>query len=282
MNYNKLFFPIGGGDELESRINGALLIAKKLNAHVEIFQSIAKPSEIMQFDENLPETLLKELNAVAHNRLEESLHIHQNLVKTLAEEIGVSISEKALDNEARASFIARNGYRSKLIEEESKFCDLVIAASPPNGNITATFETTITKSGKPVLMFPRVMKSFKNEKILIGWNNSAEASRALTQSIPLLKNAKEVHIVTSIEYIKNSNQMEKLQDYLLCHGIKSTSNIIETTRIPGQALLNHANEGNFDIIVAGAFGRKGLKELMFGGATKYILEHTTIPIFMAH
>ena len=133
---------------------------KKLNAHVEIFQSLAKPSEIMQFDDNLPETLLKELNAVAYARLEESLNIHQDLFKKLAKNLDISVSKTTLKDKASANLIVGNGYRSKLIEEESKFCDLVIAASPPNGNITATFETTITKSGKPVLMFPTDYEKF--------------------------------------------------------------------------------------------------------------------------
>ena len=131
-------------------------------------------------------------------------------------------------------------------------------------------------------MFPRVMTKFSSDKIIIGWNNSPEVSRAVSQAIPILKNAKKVHIVTSIEYMKDINQIVKLQGYLSCHGIKSSYEIVKTTRTPGQALLNNANDGDFDLIIAGAFGHKGLRELMFGGTTKYILENTKIPIFMSH
>ena len=282
MIYKKLFFPIGGGDELKERIHGALLIGKHFKAHVEIFQSLAQPSQIMQIDDNLPATILKELNAVAYARQEENMYIHQSIFEDEIKKVGNTISKTPRDEESTAAIVVGNGYRSKLIEEESKFCDLVIVASPPKGRITATFETTITKSGKPALMFPRVMKKFSTKKIIIGWNNSPEVSRAVSQAIPILKNAEKVHIVTSIEYMKDINQIVKLQGYLSCHGIKSSYEIVKTTRTPGQALLNNANDGDFDLIIAGAFGHKGLRELMFGGTTKYILENTKIPIFMSH
>lgn len=274
MEYKKLFFPIGGGEELRGRIHGALLIAKHFNCDIEIFKSQAKPSQIMKFDDSLPAAVLKELNAMAKDKLESDLHIHETIFK---EEI-----KKTGNLKSTAKITTGEGYRSKLIEQESKFCDLVLVSTPHNNRITATFETTITKSGKPALMFPREMKEFKTENILIGWNNSPEAARAVSEAIPILKSAKKVHIISSKEFIKKTNQMEKLQDYLAMHGIKTSFELVKTTKKPGQALLNNAKEGNFDLIVAGAFGHRGFKDLMFGGTTKYMLEHTDIPIFMAH
>lgn len=274
MEYKKLFFPIGGGEELRGRIHGALLIAKYFNSNIEIFKSQAKPSQIMKFDDSLPENVLKELNAMAKDKLESDLDIHETIFKEELKKVG--------NDKATAQITSGEGYRSKLIEQESKFCDLVVVSTPHNNRITATFETTITKSGKPALMFPREMKEFKTDNILIGWNNSPEASRAVTAAIPLMKKAKKVHIISSKEFTKKTNQIEKLQSYLATHGIETSFELVKTTKKPGQALLNNAKEGNFDLIVAGAFGHKGFKDLMFGGTTKYMLEHTNIPIFMAH
>ena len=282
MQYKKIFFPIGGGDELRQRIHGALMIAKYFNAHIEIFKSQAKPSQIMQIDENLPQTILKELNAIAKDQQEKDLTKHEQIFKEEIEKIGNISSSTPQKDISTAEIITGDGYRSKLIEQESKYCDLVIVASPHNGRITATFETTITKSGKPALMFPREMTSFKTDKILIGWNNSPEAARAVSEAIPIMQHAKEVHIVTSKEYLPEESQMKKLQSYLLAHGISTSYDVVETTKTPGEALLNNAQKGNYDLIVAGAFGHRGLKELMFGGTTKYILEHSNLPIFMAH
>ena len=126
------------------------------------------------------------------------------------------------------------------------------------------------------------MKSFSTEKIVIGWNNSPEVARAVSQAIPLMQKAKKVHIITSKEYMKDIRQIKKLQDFLLCHDIETTVEIVKTTMIPGEALLNHAQEGKYDLIIAGAFGHKEFKELMFGGTTHYLLKNTNIPVFMSH
>ena len=282
MELKKIFFPIGGGEELRQRIHGALLIGKYFNCHLEIFKSQAKPSKIMEFDDNLPKTVLKELNAMAKDKIKEDLVIHETIFNDEIKKLGNIKSDICIKNTASAQIITGDGYRSKLIEQQSKYCDLVIVSSPHNGRITATFETTITKSGKPALMFPREMKKFSTKNILIGWNNSPEVARAVSEAIPLMKNAKKVHIITTKEYTKDPQEIEKLKEYLLIHGITASSKVIKTTKTPGEALLNNAKEGKFDLIVAGAFGHKGLKELMLGGTTKYLLENTTIPVFMAH
>jgi nucleotide-binding universal stress UspA family protein len=282
MNYSKLFFPVGGGEELKERIHGALLISKYFNAHLEVLSTTGKPSFKIENDEKLSPSLEKELIAMKRNMVEEKIHLPQKYLKQECKELNIDISAKKEKDKPTAEIIMHTGLRSELVQEESKFCDLVIVASPPNGRITSTFENTITKSGKPAIMFPRTMKKFRAENILIGWNNSAQCSKAISLAIPLMQKAKHVRIVTSSEFVSKISQIKKLQDYLKMHDINTTYDIIATTKIPGQALLNFAKDHGFDIIIAGAFGRKGFREIMLGGTTKYILEHTAIPIFMAH
>ena len=282
MEYKKLFFPIGGGEELRERIQGALLIAKYFNSHLEIFKALSTPSHMMHVSEAITPIVLEELNHVSKDMLKEDLEKNLTIVQSEANKIGIQLSNKAMDDKPTAELITGEGYRSKLIEQESKYCDLVLVASPHNAKITATFEATVTKSGKPALMFPRKMEKFNTNHILIAWNNSPEVSQALSQAIPLIKQATKVQIVTSDEFTNDSKEIEKLQSYLNVHGIKSSHEVIKTTIIPGKELLNYAQKNEVDLIVAGAFGHKGFKELMLGGTTEYILEHTTIPIFMSH
>ena len=282
MYYKKLFFPIGGGDELEERIYGALLIAKKLNIKLDILKSSLKDNNTLYKRYAIPEKIINELDQIVDMKYKEENEVFLELFNKVAKELEVDISIDTNKNNALVRVKVLEGLRSSLVEQESKFCDLVIAAAPPSGLTTATFETAVLKSGKPVLMFPRVLRKFSTNSIIIGWNNSTEASRALTSSIELLKTAKKVHIISSIEYVKNLDVLKNLIDYLKEHDICATYEIIKTTRIPGQALLNAAINGDFDIIIAGAYGHKGLKELMFGGATRYLLENTSIPVFMSH
>ncbi len=274
MTYKKLFFPVGGGEELEDRLFGALLIAKHFGVELDILQSRLESIVTMTDTMRLPTEVQKSIDEVLRSQYKEQDDEFNALLQKVISNVGI---DKSLIN-----LKIQVGVRSSLVEQASKFCDLLIAAAPPSGIATATFETAVLKSGKSVLMFPRVMKKFSFDSIIIGWNNSPEASRALTSSLELLKTAKKVKIVSSKEYVKDENQMKDIQEYLSLHGIETSYEIVKTTRIPGQALLNAANEGNFDLIVAGAFGQKGLRELMFGGTTRYLLEHSTLPVFLSH
>lgn len=280
MDYKQMFLPVGGGDELEERIYGALLVAKHFKIHLEILAAI--PNINQQSAMLLPTSVAQELRNVMENRYKEEKERFYALLDKVAKEVDTKVSNKPNPNSATVNLTFKHGDRSKLVANESKFCDLVIAASPPNGVATATFEAAIMHSGKSALVIPRVMRRFDTKSCIIGWNASQEVSRAITSSIDILKNAQRVLIVTSSEYVKDEEKLEQLKSYLLLHGIKANTQIVETTKIPGQALLNAALDGNFDLIVAGAYGHRGLKEMFFGGATKYLLENSTLPIFMSH
>lgn len=282
MNYKKMFFPIGGGEELEERIYGALLVAKYFKINLEILKCGPKYNSNIYKNLSIPEDLFKKIDEVVDKKYKDEYLEFNELFEKKVKEINIKISKNPLESEASVYLKDKKGLRSNIIEEESKFCDLVIAAAPPLGVTTSTFETAVLKSGKSVLMIPRVMKTFSTKSVIIGWNNSPEASRALTASIDILKEAQRVHIVSSEEYVGGTNIINDLLNYLRCHNIEATYEIVKTTRIPGQALLNAALDGNFDLIVAGAYGHKGLKEMMFGGATRYLLEKSTLPVFMSH
>lgn len=280
MNYKKFFFPVGGGSELKERLYGAILVAKYFGVHLEVLQCL--PGFESQTNFEIPNFLLEELEGAisTHNELEN--HNFQKMLIEIANELNVPITEEIQENQATVFAEIQYGNRSSIVKQESKFCDLVVAATPPNGVMTATFEASVLESGKPVLMIPRVMKEFNPKSIIIGWNNSPESSRAITSSIEILKQVKRVHIVSSKEYAPDFSKIEKIQKYLLRHGVDSTAQLVKTMQYPGQTILTEAKKGNFDMIVAGAFGHKGLREIMFGAATRYLFEHSDIPVFMSH
>lgn len=282
MVLKKMFFPVGGGDELEERLYGACLVAKHFKTNLEILKCGLKTNINIYKTLSLPEDIVNKIDSVVDSKYSDENSNFKLIFETVTKEVGIKISKEPIKNEANVFLNIKEGLRSTLIEQNSKFCDLVIAAAPPSGIATATFETAVIKSGKPVLMIPRIMRKFSTQSIIIGWNNSTEVSSAVTSAVEILKQAQRVHIVSSEEYTEDPQSMQNLLDYLSQHGIDASFEIIQTTKIPGQALLNAALDGNFDLIIAGAYGHKGLKELMLGGATKYLLTNSTLPVFMAH
>ncbi len=287
MQPKKIFFPIGEGEELEERIRGALIVSKYFNAHLEILSS-EQEMDIDEFIKNKVAVLGNQLKDELLDGLESLRKDHAAtrealLFDRVCKELDIEISDTPIAGKMTAKRVVKYGKRSDLVCQQSKFCDLVIAATPPSGASAATFEASVICSGKPVFVIPRVMTALKVDRILVGWNNSSEASRAITEAIPLLKKAKEVKVVYSKKYTNdNLSDINDLGEYLSLHGIEAEFEMIKTTFIPGEALLHSAQSGGYDLIVAGAYGRKGLKEMMLGGSAAYLLEHTTIPALVSH
>lgn len=284
MLLKKMFFPIGGGKELSERIHGALLVSKYFNTHLEILVSQASISSAIPKGIGLPSEILKRLNDINDENMKEEVGKHRVIFEKCCKDLGIEDSELPLKDKSTANLSVAIGVRSTLVAQQSKFCDMVIAATPSKGVSTATFEASVLESGKPVIVIPRTMSEFKAETIIIGWNNSPESSRAVSEAIPLLKQAKKVHIISSAAYTtENLTRIADLRNYLsIYHGIQTSFELVKTTLIPGEALLKNAKKGNFDLIVAGGYGHKGLKEMMLGGSARYLLEHTTIPTFVSH
>lgn len=279
MEYKKIFTPLGGGEEFKERIYGALLVAKYFNTHLEILHSIPG----VKINRQVPSHIIEELEEFAKEKQAQETEKFTAVLQEIASEVAVKISKQPLENEASVHPLVQLGDRSSMVAQESKYSDLVVVAAPPNGIITATFESSVLESGKSVIVIPREMKSFKIDSVIIAWNNTEESSRAITASIDILKQAKKVHLVSSQEYLPEGDKLEKMKEYLAIHGIDITTEFVPTSLYPGEMLLNTSKDGNFDLLVAGAFGdTKGLKEIMFGGATKYLLKYSTIPIFMSH
>lgn len=278
MNYKKFFMPIGGGDELEERITGALLVAKYFNVHLEILHSMPERN----FDKHIPIHIRKELEKFSLENRNIEMLTFNDLILKLATKVDVLVSKVPLLESTTVHALIQLGTRSSLVEKESKFSDLVIAASPPNGETTATFEAAVLHSGKPVIMIPRVMTSFKLDSILIAWNGSQEIARAITSAMSIIKKAKKVHLISTKENSNNGETLDRIEDYLSFHGVTVTKELIKTKIYPGEALLETAQKGKFDLMITGAYSHKGLKEMVFGGTTKYLLKHSDIPVFMSH
>ena len=119
------------------------------------------------------------------------------------------------------------------------------------------------------------------DNILISWNGTISISRSLTNSINILKQAKNIHIIVTKKYDNTALDVKsRLLNYLKYHDINATFEIITTTNIPGEALLENTLKGNYDMVIASSYGEHGVKEIFLGGSTKYFLENTPVPVFM--
>jgi nucleotide-binding universal stress UspA family protein len=138
-------------------------------------------------------------------------------------------------------------------------------------------ERLLFESGRPVLICPEQSAaelSLVLDEILIGWDGSAPAARAVGDALPILRAADRVHIVTATDdaTLEQKQSGAALVDHLAEHGIKAT---FETIRIDGSSvgklLGAYVKANRIDLLVMGAYHHSRLNEMVWGGATKTII-----------
>jgi len=147
-------------------------------------------------------------------------------------------------------------------------------------------ETTLFESGRPMIVVPYIQKGpLKLDRVMVCWDGSRQAARAIGDAMPLLTKAGKVEIVIIANEPGKQDEIEGVDmgQHLARHGLE-----IEVERIPGgdvdvaDALLSHAADSGADFMVMGGYGHSRLREFVLGGATRSILQSMTVPVLMAH
>jgi nucleotide-binding universal stress UspA family protein len=122
---------------------------------------------------------------------------------------------------------------------------------------------------------------------VVAWNGSAQAAATVRKALPLLQRAEHVTMLIgqSRAAFPAAMRMAHLDvlAYLRHHGIAAELGRSDTPdEGAGEAILKAAAADKADLIVMGAFGRSRFREWVLGGATRHVLEHMDVPLFMAH
>ena len=123
------------------------------------------------------------------------------------------------------------------------------------------------------------------DTVSVAWDGSREASRALAEAMPILCNAKSVRLVSIVTTDDEKNALRMLgrvKAHLGRHGVQSETELLNYASSPGEQIEQNAHQRGAQLIVMGAYGHGRMTEWIFGGATRYLLRHSTLPVFMAH
>jgi nucleotide-binding universal stress UspA family protein len=226
---------------------------------------------------------MHELERIADTQAREDASQLRRLFKQLADQGGVAVSEEYLPDCASACWHEVEGLRSELVARRGRVADLLVVPQGRNGTISSTLEAAILQSGSPVLVMPRTQTNFAPQCIAIAWNGSPEAARAVCSALPLLRRCGDVRILTHETTSSRVPGPEALQAYLQCHGIDSEPQRVEQLhRSDGADLLQAAESEACDLIVMGAYSHHRLQQQAFGGVTRYLLQHSPIPLLLCH
>ncbi len=142
----------------------------------------------------------------------------------------------------------------------------------------------VLASGRPVIAVGERANSARIENVVIAWKDTREARRAVTDTLPLLQRARTVAAVTisEEEYGAESRSLADLGAWLGRHGVAACCEVIRD-RLPSvDAIAEMALEREADLVVSGAYGHGRLREWLFGGVTRSLLEASTLSRAFSH
>jgi nucleotide-binding universal stress UspA family protein len=147
-------------------------------------------------------------------------------------------------------------------------------------------EGALFSSGRPVLVVPYIQKApIKLDRVIVCWDASRNAARAVADAMPFLARAKSVDVViVATERVKSDEVPgADIAEHLARHDFKvDVKRIVATDTDVANTILSHAADTAADFIVMGGYGHSRLREFVLGGATRGILKSMTVPALLSH
>lgn len=173
---------------------------------------------------------------------------------------------------------------------QARYADLSIVGQTTDDGMNAlwTPEDLLFAFGGPTLIVPHTIpRDYRvGGNILIAWDASREAKRAVADAMPFLVSAGTVTVIV-VDPPRMTGRSDEagvaLVRHLDRHGVKATVSVVASSgRSVGQAIIDQAEALSADLIVMGAYGHMRMIEMVFGGATRTLLAHTPVPVLMSH
>ena len=279
MTYNSLFTVLTDPALVDETLTHAIAVAEASDAHLDVLCLGVDRSQTGYYYAGASAVVLQETITRAQD---EATEIDGLVRARLGTETIRWAAEKGV---AQLADIGRH------VAARSRFSDLVTLPQPygegRGAELEAVTEAALFEGRTPVLVASAGQAPAPVPKrIMLGWNESPESLSAARAALPLLRAADVVHIVIIDPPSHGPNRSDPgglLAQYLSRHSIKTEIDVLSKT-LPrvSDVLLRHVTDMDADIVVMGAYGHSRFREAIFGGATRYMLEQATVPVFMAH
>ena len=175
-----------------------------------------------------------------------------------------------------------------VLVDYARLRDLTLVSIPEGEHVSRWYaETIIFGSGLPTMVLPEVRKrpEFALNSVIVAWDFSRPAARAVADALPLLQKSKRVFVltITNEKVIDTKRSSAELAKHLARHAVDVTLDVVDAGgRSIGDAIESYVASRNGDLLVMGAYGHSRLREFILGGATKSALARPSVPIFFSH
>ncbi len=291
MSFKKILVPVERPKSARPALRYALGLASELNAHVEVFHPELDPAMILPpvFDGLSGMAFAPDLLAQAQKSADD-LHAEiKAMIEAELADLGFSAVPRGVQAAFSVSFETAIGAPERLVARRGRLADVTVVARPPQGSRGESdcLAGALWASARPVILLPGAGDAFnvtgkRPERIVVAWNGSAEAARAVAAALPMLVQALSVELLT-IDEVVDREALGRARDYLSTHGIEVTAkNVASNGDGLAKVLLDQVIQREADMVVMGAYTHSRLREYLLGGLTQQVIDAAPVPVLLAH
>jgi nucleotide-binding universal stress UspA family protein len=259
-----------------ARVEAAMRLARSNQAHLTGIYVLPVISIPGYAEAQIPLEVIEAQRQAARAQATEA----EKLFRSASEKAGISSEWRSVEDDF-----------AHAVTLHARYVDVAVMGQVDKSDpmaISGLVERVMLDAGRPVLVIPYIgAGNTLGERVLIAWNASREAIRAVHDALPLLQKAKSVTVMAinppAGEGGDGDIPAADISLHLARHGVKAEADHVEAHDIAvGDMLLSRAADKGTDLIVMGGYGHSRLRELVLGGATRHMLEHMTVPVLMSH
>lgn len=281
MDYPSILVPLDHQPECAARTRAALSLARIMGSHL----TGVAPTEVLDLRANLRlAATAAALPLLGHDVLLEDAARAALAFDVACELAGVTARMAVVEDADMSTALNRRSRVNDL---------LVLTQSDPGARDGQAFknpqiESTILASARPVIVLPYANAAQTlGTRVLVAWDDSRAAARAIADALPLLRRAQSVQVMlfnrdSPADEGGVGSDLSSVAQWLARHGVAARTQVETTTIAIGEALLSRACDLGIDLIVMGAFGHSRWRERVLGGTTRDVLGSMTVPVLMSH
>jgi nucleotide-binding universal stress UspA family protein len=281
MGYKSLLTIATDAGPIRAQVAAAALLAQGMDAHLDALALGIDRTQIGYSFVGSGTVILQ----VAMDRAAEEARANEAAVKAAMAAQGPALRF------AVETAVTQLGALSGLVASRARYADLVILPQPygktSGPEAEAVVEAALFEGMAPVLLVPEAgLATAAPKRVVLAWNQSREAMVAARRARPFLRQADMVTIVIvdpPPHGAERSDPGGLLCQMLVRHGIRAEVQVLARSlpRI-SDMLARACLDLGADLLVMGAYGHSRFREALLGGATRNMLEHAALPVFMAH
>ncbi len=278
----------------DSVLTTALLVAKKFYGHLDAFHVHLEPSHILPVpvvSADMAGFVVNDVVRAEEKAFAENADKVRRFFEKFVEEHGLLPKTEPQANlkEVTAQFREIFGFEDEVVAWCSRVADLTVLgrpdmSSPSAGDALTILNAALMESGSAILIAPQVKPETLGKRVIVAWDATEEAAKAVTLAMPFLIRAEEVVILETDLPNENWADAQALAKRLAWHGI--TAQIVKipeniSVSAKGAEIVRLAC-ARFDLLVTGAFTQSTMRRWILGSMTKYLIDNADIALFMTH